>query len=396
MKTRFSRSESVRAVRKLRDESSKLPPRAWLELDAGALQDNYHAIRDMVPRQSVLPMIKADAYGHGAEWAARMLVGLPGLYGFGVATFEEGKQIREELGPRARRTKIVVFSGAAPWTEEKGQYCERYNLTPVIATDSDWTAFLRGGWPERLSYELKFNTGMNRLGLSPGIIKNLIRSLRALPTEAHPDAVFSHLAMAEDPEARVSYQQLDQFIALRGEIESAFPSTHFHLANSAGIWNHKYWQIDRLTDVVRPGLSLYGVPPWPGAPARGIRPVMSFKAQVINVHQLKPGDCVGYGATFRVEDSSVRVAVLSAGYADGVPRQFSNQGHVWVSGGAQRFVGRVSMDLSTISCPNSTQVGEVAEILGPLVDVWAQAQLAGTIPYELLTSVSARVQRVYV
>ena len=114
------------------------PVRVVAELSRKALIGNYHAILEQVPNQAILPMIKADAYGHGAEWVARELYGLPQLDGYGVATLEEGISLRDALGPRARRSRIVIFSGATPWSVEIGDLCSSYNLTPVIASDSDW------------------------------------------------------------------------------------------------------------------------------------------------------------------------------------------------------------------------------------------------------------------
>src|SRR6185503_17707012 len=114
------------------------PRRVIAQLNSRALTTNYEIIRDQARGLDLLPMIKANAYGHDAVWAARQLIGMPGLYGLGVATFEEARELREELGARARRVRIVVFSGTAPWTQEKGQLCEKLNLSPVIATDEDW------------------------------------------------------------------------------------------------------------------------------------------------------------------------------------------------------------------------------------------------------------------
>ena len=365
-------------------------------LDSDALKSNYHAIQDLVPEQSILPMIKADGYGHGAAWVARELMHLSGLYGFGVATLEEGGALRKELGARARRMKIVVFSGGIPWNETKGRFCEKHGLTPVIATDADWHAFLRGGWAERISYELKFNTGMNRLGMTLNLAPAVARALRNKPAISHPDGVFSHLAIGESPEARLSRSQVEKFIWLKSQLAPAFPSTQFHLANSAGIWNHKLFGMSDITDAVRPGLSLYGIPPWKGAPARGLLPVLTLDAHVVHVHRLKAGDTVGYGATYEVEGTKpTYVAILAAGYADGISRVLSNQGHAWIHHKLTRFVGRVSMDLCAIACPEGTKTGEWAQLLGPHIDPWAQAAAAQTIPYELLTSLSSRVQRVY-
>lgn len=410
MKAQGSRTRSLRELvfrhRKSCDEGAagsdgekQIPARAWLELDARALQNNYKAIQALVPEQAILPMVKADAYGHGVDWVAGQLTGFSNLYGFGVATLEEGAELRQALGMRNRRTRIIVFSGTTPWSEEKGHFCEQFGLTPVIAGDADWQPFVRGGWAERVSYELKFNTGMNRLGLSPSMARTVVRSLEGKPAEAQPEGIFTHLAMSELPESRLSQQQLERFIALKSELAGAFPAAQFHLANSGGIWNSKRWSLRGLTDVVRPGLALYGITPWADAPTRGLTPVMTYQASVIAVHALKPGEGIGYGATFKVPGKTsepVYAAVLGAGYADGVKRALSNQGYAWLNGRSTRFLGMVSMDLCAVGGFASTRVGDRVELLGSHVDPWAQARAAGTIPYELLTSLSVRVQRKYV
>lgn len=127
---------------------------------------------------------------------------------------------------------------------------------------------------------------------------------------------------------------------------------------------------------------------------------MSLRAQVIARHTLKRGEAIGYGATFKVTASGpdgepVHAATLAAGYADGVHRRLSNQGHAWLAGARCRMVGIVSMDLCAVRCPASAKVGDWAELLGPQIDIWDQAKAAQTLPYELLTSVSQRVKREY-
>lgn len=383
------------------DEFLGAPARVVAEFSAKALVANYRAIRDQVPNQAMLPMVKANGYGHGADWVARQLLNEDGLYGFGVATLREGAKLREGLGPSGRRARIVVFSGCGPWTEEKGSFCEKHGLTPVLASDRDWQQFSKQGWAAKIPYELKFNTGMNRLGISPQLAPSIAKFLRAGPAEAHPQGICSHLAMGETPDSALSHSQKEKFIWLRGQFQGVVSSTHFHLGNSAAIWNQKHWSLKDLTDVVRPGLSLYGVQPWPGAPERGIFPVMTLRASVLAVHRLKPGESLGYGAHFKVTGTKpVNVAILGAGYGDGLTRTLSGHmpgggGHVWLSGRAERMLGVVSMDLCATGCAAETKPGDWAEIIGPHVDPWAQAQAAGTIPYELLTSVSGRVQKIY-
>ena len=261
--------ESIREAseRQEREEGGPIdfPPRVSVEISASHLRANYRAIQDLVPGQDLIPMIKANAYGHGAAWAAKTLAELPGLYGLGAASLEEGAEIRAAMGLKRRKTSILVFSGAALWSEEKGNYCLRHGLTPVISSDEDWTAFQRQGWTARLPYELKFNTGMNRLGLSLSQLQVVRKSLLKLPENQRPSGILSHMAMAEDPEARLSLDQISRFRSIAAELKPVLPAARFHLANSAMIWNAKHYGLDGLTDVVRPGISLYGVPPWAGA-----------------------------------------------------------------------------------------------------------------------------------
>lgn len=374
--------------------------RVIAEMSASALRQNYLAIRKQVSGLSILPMVKANAYGHGATWAARVVMELPALYGLGVATLEEGYNLRESLGSLGRRTRILIFSGCTGWTDEKGRFCEKHGLIPVISSEEDWNRFVRQGWPDRLSYELKFNTGMNRLGIPVSIVSRMARAFEKMPANSHPDGIFSHLAMGESPESTLSKLQREKFMFLKKELAGVIPSARFHLGNSAAIWKDKQWKLTEITDVVRPGLSLYGVPPWEGAPARGISPVMTLKASVLVVHRLKSGESVGYGGRFRVRGQPVHIAILGAGYADGIHRKLSGTesspgGYAWLKGREERVLGTVSMDMCSISCPADTQPGEWVELLGPHVDAWSQARVSETIPYELLTSVSSRVQRVY-
>jgi alanine racemase len=208
--------------------------------------------------------------------------------------------------------------------------------------------------------------------------------------------VLSHLATAESPGSAVARRQLRRFDDLFRLLRPALPRAAFHLANSAAIWNARAFRLNELTEVVRPGLSLYGVPPWPGAPARGIRPALALGAPLIEVRTVPPGESVGYGATFTVRGRAARVAIVPMGYADGLHRAASGRGLARLGGRLERFLGVVSMDLAALSCASGARPGARAWLLGPGIDPWRQAAAAGTVPYELLTSLSARVQRAYV
>jgi len=379
--------------------SKEILPRIEIHLSSSALVKNYEAIRALVPNQLLLPMLKANAYGHGAEWASRLLQNMPGLYGLGVATLAEGAQVRRAVTSRFK-APILIFTETVDWSSEKGAFCEEHGLTPVLASAEGWTQFLKEGWAPRLSYEVQFNSGMNRLGIEPGFLPKFIKNLKTLPESAHPGGIFSHLAMSEAPEEPLTQTQLERFLRIRGELKPVLPRAYFHLCNSGGIWNHKLLGISEFTEVVRPGLSLYGIPPWSGAPERGISPVMTVQSRVVAIHRLKAGDSVGYGGTYQVRGQQpVFVAIVSAGYADGIERALSNRGYAWLNARPTRFLGVVSMDLCALQCWPESRVGDRVEFLGPHVDPWTQAKAAGTIPYELLTSLSSereRVKRIYV
>lgn len=359
-------------------------------------------IHKLNPTQKIIPVVKADAYGHDAAWTVSQLLDLPSLHGFGVATLEEGAALRISLGERGRTLRFIVFSGCAPWNDEKGHFCKQYNLTPVIASAADWNIFFKKGWPRLLPYELKFNTGMNRLGIEQQMASKIISQLRTKPAIYRPQSILSHLATAEDPLSTWSKRQLQNFKIVRNEFKAAFPEIMCHLANSAAIWNSKSWKLDQLTDAVRPGLSLYGILPWNDAPDPGLKPVLCLKAKVVTVVTLKAGDGLGYGAKYVHPRTAppMKVAILGAGYADGIHRSLSTGGQVWMKGQLRPFLGRISMDLCAVSCPSSVKPGDQAEFIGPHINPWVQAEAAGTIPYELLTSVStshsSRIQRIYV
>lgn len=388
MKTRFTRGSQIPEV----DAVDALRARAIRSADA--LRNNYRVIREQVAGLGVLPMVKADAYGHGATWAARELLRETDLVGFGVATLGEGARLREELGARARKVSILVFSAMSPFSEEKAGFCELHGLQPVLATEESWRAFRKGGWPERLKYHLEFETGMGRLGIPASLAPQVGREVGALPVEHRPESVFTHLACGEDAVCVDTRRQFERYDALAQVFRSVSPGTRLHIANSAGIWNAQVYRLPERSDWVRPGISLYGVTPWWDAPVRGLEPVLEVRARVIRVFTAQAGDPIGYGATFRVpRGEKQRVAVLSIGYADGIHRILSNQDSVWLRGRREPILGRISMDLMAVSASTAVEPGDEATLLGRPLDIWAQSKKAGTIPYELLTSVSPRVIR---
>jgi len=354
-------------------------------------------------------MVKANAYGHGADWTARQILAhclnhsksRGRLAGFGVATLDEGIALRHGLPKSAARLPVVVFSGVLPWNDDFGKACQQFGLTPVLSSLPDWKKFVRTGWAARLPFELKFNTGMNRLGLPLDATLSVKKDLQRLAGAGiFPKGVCSHLAMAENPEVAASKSQRRAFESLVHELKPVLPdAVDFHLANSAATLLSQDWRLEGLTQRVRPGLSLYGVAP-EGMHSAKLVPVLTLEATVLTVLDLNPGAAVGYGGRY-VADSRQRVAVLGAGYGDGVHRLWGTQNagdsgaEVLLRGRPTRFAGTISMDLSAIQATKTTRAGERVRLFGAGIDPWKQARAAGTIPYEILTSLGSRVKRIY-
>lgn len=368
-------------------------PRILAKRSAAALVSNFLELRRLVPTLELLPMIKADAYGHGATWAARTLLNQRGLAGFGVATLDEAQVLRFELGAAGEATRILVFSSCHPWRREYGDIASQFGITPVLGRLEDFKAFVAEGWAGKVPYHLKFNTGMNRLGIGMNEVGDALRFLSGLRSDQQPEGVLSHLAQSEAPKQGASRAQLSAFERLRSELSSRVGQARFHLANSGAILSSKAWKLESLTHWARPGIALYGVSPSPKISTPRLRAVQSIHAKILNILNLKKGDRVGYGGTF-VAPRAMRLAIVGAGYADGVPRALSGRGQVFVNGRSERILGMVSMDLCAVGCAPETKVGDYVEVLGPQVDPWRQAKAAGTIPYELLTNLAVRERRV--
>lgn len=340
-------------------------------------------------------MVKANGYGTGAAWAARTLADQKGLYGFGVASMEEGAEVRAALGRSP--VPVFVFSDTAPWTEEVGRYCLKHGLSPVLVSREDVERFIAQGWAKRLRYEIKFNTGMNRLGVDFEDIPRVATLISRLPHGSHPTGILSHMAIGDRPSHALSREQRSRMGWIMEVFASASPMAKFHFANSSGLWNLKRWKLDTHTHAVRVGISLYGIPPWSGAPDHGVSLVGRISARVLQVRTVHRGQSVGYSAYYKPAHS-VRVATLSAGYADGIVRALgcmhSNPKLKHPKGPG--YLGRVSMDLTAVPVGPRVKPGDSILLMGPEHSMWDLAHHAGTAPYELLTSLSRRVQRIYV
>ena len=353
-----------------------------LSVDLDALAANFVTLRGEAEGCEVAPVVKADAYGLGLTPVARRLWA-EGARRFFVARLSEGVELREALGPD-RPAAIYVLDGCGA---EAASWLVGANLTPVLNSlvqVRDWTAHAhRLG--RTLSAGLHIDTGLNRLGLRHEEARALAQSTDGLHG-AEVELVMSHLACADHADDPMNTEQAARFEAAA----ALFPRACTSLAASAGVFLGSRFR----GAVVRPGISLYGGGPF-GRPDARIRPVATLDAPILQVRSVSPGESVGYGARFRVE-RPMRVAILGAGYADGVLRAAERARYVWFAGARRTLLGRISMDLTALDVTGcEAQPGQRVGLFGADLPLDEAAANAGTIAYELLTGVTPRVRRVY-
>ena len=376
----------------------------WAEISLTALQHNFATIQSYVaPEATVCAIVKADAYGHGAEECARAMQS-EGAKWFGVTCTDEGIALRT-AGVTGR---ILLLSGF--WRGEEEPLLE-YNLTPAI-WDCRHIELLEnaaekmGKPPQSVAVHLKVETGMGRLGVSPQDLPQMIQALRDA-NFVMLEGLFTHLASAEVVDAPEVDAQLEGYDnAVKAVLVGGLAPTYYHVANSAGIvTRQRTWK-----NMVRPGISLYGyylpiksvasrIPD--GSHELPVKPVLSWKTRIISLREVGAGQPIGYNGAY-VTQSPARLAVIPVGYADGLSRTLSNRGRVIVRNDYASMVGNVSMDLTIIDVTGIpvVDVGDEVILLGEsasrTITAWELAMHSQTIPYEVLCAISKRVRRVYV
>jgi alanine racemase len=356
---------------------------ARLYVDLAALAANYRLIASLAGRAQTAPVVKADAYGLGLRPVARRLWA-EGARAFFVSRVGEGVALRTALGPD-RPATIWVFDGCPPGAAPLLAGAE---LTPVLNSFTqidDWGLHaIRLG--RRLCAALHLDTGMNRLGLRP----EEARALAVAPDRLRPlevELIVSHLACGGQADHPMNAEQLDRF----AEICALYPGVPRSLAASGGVFLGPQYRLEQ----VRPGISLYGGGPF-ASPEPQLACVATLIAPILQVRQVFAGETIGYGAGFTATHP-MRIAIVAAGYADGVLRSSSPGAYGRLDGKACPLVGRISMDLIALDvtdCPNA-QPGARLELIGPNVLLDDVARRAGTISYEVLTRIGGRVARLY-
>jgi alanine racemase len=396
-------------------------------IDLAALKSNYRRIVEYVEKGSgvvssgdgnnesrlrspgVVSVVKANAYGHGAAQVALALEEA-GADLLACADIEEGATLRAA----GVRGDILVF-GALSVSDLDGLFDCR--LTPTISTPGAALTVQAAAekYKTRVRYHLKIDTGMNRLGFR---FDNLRRTLPGLLASQNLDleAVYTHFATADDPESPLFNEQRRRFETARREInnlhrgagggrrekhspassvDSAFDSPYVHAANSAALLRDSRVWYDR----VRPGLLLYGIVPPPLASTLALTPIMTLTSRIVAVKGVRADEVVGYGARFRAERPAT-IAIVPAGYADGLDMRLAERGSVLIRGRRAPIVGSVNMDMLMADVTGlDVSPGDEVVIIGSQgedrIDVREMAAQIGTIPYEILCRIGSRIERVY-
>ena len=370
--------------------ASALP--CWLEVDLDAVAANVASLRRWVgPHTRVAAVVKAQAYGAGAEEMARTAL-QSGASWLAVARVHEG----EELRRAGIRSPILVMNRTE--VDEAASAVEA-DLTLTVDTveviRAVESAAARSG--RRPNVHLKVDTGLHRFGVDPDEAMRVARAI-AETHQVQAQALWTHFASADESDPRLTLDQLGCFQRVTERLSDhgySFPMRH--AANSAGTLSHRWAHLD----MVRVGITLQGVDPRE-VPGDGVEllPATALKARVARIIELSVGEGVGYGHTWHAQRPS-RVALVTAGYADGLPRRLSNRGRALIGGREAPIVGRISMDQTTLDVTDlsGVAVGDVATFFGrdgdASLDLGQLAQAAETIPYEILTGIGSRVARVY-
>ena len=339
-----------------------------LTIDLDALAANFHTLRGEAAGADVCPVVKADGYGLGAEQVSRRLWA-EGARSFFVARIEEGERLRAAL-PETDAV-IHVLDGAPAGCEAR---LLAARLSPVLTSVEQAIAW--SGTPAALHVD----TGMNRLGVTPD------EAIALAASGFRPSLVLSHLGCADDPSQSRNAEQLGRFCRAR----AAFPDAPASLAASAGI----FLGADYRFEAVRPGISLYGGGPRETPDAR-IRAVATLEAPVLQLRDLKAGEAVGYGTMFTAP-RAMRIAIVGAGYADGIIRQSHRTARAWLARTYAPFVV-VTMDLIAvdISGIDGVKLADACELLGPHALLDDLAHASDSVAHECLVHLSQRAMRVY-
>ena len=372
------------------------PFRSYVLVSREQIARNFRNVRSVVgPNVEVVGVVKADAYGHGALEVSQTLMA-EGVRWLAVSSVDEGVTLRAGgiRGPR-----ILVMSGFLPY---EAQALLEFNLTPAVHSLDQMLQVerLARASGQAVRYHLKIDSGMGRLGTR----SSAAEILAALGEMRHGqiEGLMTHFASAADYSSNQTVEQLNYFHSVYQELRQAgVNAIHLHTSSTNAIG---YGRMEGWHTMVRAGHALYGYV----SPARGdappqlldVKPALTWKAKLVAVKDIPEGALVDYGGSFRAP-RPMRIGILGAGYADGIFHRLSNRGKVIADGRLTPILGTISMDLTTIDLSHTTALrpGDEVTLLGREGDTSLDAQqiakVAGTISYNILCSISARVRRVY-
>lgn len=377
----------------------RIPPhRSYVEISLSQLASNYHSIAATLPPQTLMmPVVKANAYGHGAIPVAHKMVEC-GARWLAVSSADEGMELRES--GISMPIRIVVMAGILPF--EWASIIE-YSLTPVLHSLADLQRLDHQARQlgATVPFHFKVDTGLSRLG-SRDPVEHIASAFAGL-RNAIPEGLMTHYASAANLRSTQTQDQYRRFLEIRAALLErgiALPVLHADSTNSL-----HYPPGAGTFQLVRPGHSLYGYVTENAASVRPgqlqVKPALAWRTRVLHLKQLPPGTPVGYGALHRTTRATT-IAILGIGYADGYPHRLSKIGRVLVHGKSAPILGAISMDLTTVDVTEvpDVAVGDVATLIGESgserIDAIDLARMAGTISYAVLTNIHGRVKRIYV
>lgn len=377
-------------------------PLSWVEIDLGAVRYNFRQIKSLARNQlepqarhevDILSVVKADSYGHGMIEVAKAIAKEGGRF-FAVSNAQEAVELRES----GCKHRIVLFETTMP---ELVSCLVKYDLTSAVCTREFAKALDAAARRARkiVPVHVKIDTGMGRLGVWHKDAVHFIRDISALKN-LKVEGLFTHFPVADTDEGFTRQQMHDFSNVVADLIQGGIAFTYLHAANSMGMGAYK----NRIFNLVRPGVSLYGL--YPAQEMRALidlKPVMTVKTTVLLLKTIHKGSGVSYGHTFKALQD-IPVAVLSMGYSDGYSRAFSNKAHVLINGVPCPILGRVTMDqiivdISLALCVDKVKIGDEAVVLGRQakseISADELAAWADTINYEIVCNLGNRLPRVF-
>ncbi|MGB2115521.1 MAG: alanine racemase [Porticoccaceae bacterium] len=355
-------------------------------IDLQALRENFFLAQKLAPNCKSMPMVKANAYGHGMVEVANALA--DSAPAFGVACIEEALALRKVN----IKQPILLLEG--PHSADEVGIAEKHGFWLMLENHNQLQAVLSAQLSTAITVWIKLDTGMHRLGFQPEDASHVFEQLSKSPNVSDDIVLATHFACADDLESDFTDRQLQRFESAISSLDNA--GTLTSLANSAAIlgWPNiqDNWQ--------RPGYMLYGATPFSQSQknADQLQPVMHFQSAVISIRYIRAGESVGYTANWTAQRNST-IATVAVGYGDGYPRHAPNGTPVLINGVKCPLVGRVSMDMITVDITDlntDVEIGTDVTLWGGELSVTEVAEHCGTIGYELLTRMPARVPRIYI